>query len=222
MFESLKEAFRQAGENFRTELNRDRVPEALDRLLLALKEELAELTRQSGRLERELERVEAEGAAEAERAETCLRRRRLAEEIGDTETAALASEFAGKHRRRRELLVVNASALSKELAERRAMMAETTALYRAARDRREPLVATVGRARSRERMQRARELFEEMDRIAGKIENLETSSEATRELEQARDPGSVGEAPGGRGGDPIREEEADARLEVLKRKLSEE
>ncbi len=221
MFESLKEAFRQAGENFRTELNRDRTAEAVDRLLLALKDELAALTRESGRLERELEQVEAEAGAEAELAETCLRRGRMAEEIGDTETAALAWEFAGKHTRRRELLVGKASALSKEVAERGTMIAETTEMYAAARARRESIVAAVGRVRSRERMRAARELFEEMDRVAGKIENLEAANEAARELEEVRGPDSIDQATGVRG-DPTRAQEAEASLEALKRKLREE
>ncbi len=221
MFESLKEAFRQAGENFRAELNRDRTAEAVDRLLLALRDELAELTRNSGRLELELKRVEAEAAEEGEAAETCLRRGRMADEIGDDETAAVAREFAGKHWRRRELLLGKASALSKELAERKATIAEMTDMYAAARGRRESLVAAVGRARSRERMRQAHDLFEEMDRIAGRIEELEASSAGSRELEEVVGPGSIDEATHSRG-DRTRTEEADARLEALKRKVSEE
>ena len=221
MFESLKEAFRQAGENFRTELNRDRTAEAVDRLLLALKDELGALTRESGRLERELERVEAEGGAEAELAETCRRRARMAEEIGDAETAALAWEFAGKHNRRRGLLVGKASALSKEIAERRTMIAETTEMYTAARARREAIVAAVGRVRSRERMRAARELFEEMDRVAGKIENLDAANEAARGLEEAGGRDSIDQATGVQG-DPTRPEAAEGRLEALKQKLREE
>lgn len=219
MFESLKEAFRQAGENFRTELNRDRTAEAVDRLLLTLRDELADLTRESGQLQPKLERVEAAAAEEGEAAETCLRRGRMADQIGDAETAAVAREFAEKHRRRRELLLGKASALSKELAERKATIAEMTDMYTAARGRRESLLAAVGRARSRERMRQAHDLFEEMDRIARRIEELEASSAGSRELKDVG-PGSIDEATRGRG-DPAGTEEADARLETLKRKVNE-
>lgn len=221
MFESLRDAFRQAGENFRAELQRDSTPEAIDRLLLALRNELAALTQASHELRVELERVEVR--VEEERAETekCLRRGRLAEEIGDAETAAIALEFADKHRRRSELLLDKVGTLERELEERRAMFEEVTDTYAAVRDRRESIVAAVGRARSRGRMRQARTLFDEMDRIAGKIEKLDASSGDGFRPGETADPGSGADSASGH--EPRSPaDEAQARLDELKRGLARE
>ena len=215
MFESLRNAFRQAGENFRAELQRDRTPEAIDRLLLTLRDELAALTQASRELTLELERVETQAGEERREIETCLRRARMAEEIGDDETAAVAREFAGKHRLRRERLLGKAGALEHELGERRAMIEEVTEMYTAVRNRRESIVAAVGRARSRGRMRQARTLFDEMDRIAGKIERLDASSGDGLGPGGTADPDS--------GGEPrSTADEAEARLDELKRRMARE
>lgn len=215
MFESLRDAFRQAGENFRAELQRDRTPEAIDRLLLTLRDELAVLTQASRELTLELERVEAQAGEEGRELETCLRRARMAEEIGDAETAAVAREFAGKHRRRREHLLGKVDTLERELGERGDMIEEVTEMYTAVRNRRESIVAAVGRARSRGRMRQARTLFDEMDRIAGKIERLDASSGDSFRPGATAEPGS--------GGEPrTPADEAEARLDELKRRLARE
>lgn len=221
MFESLRDAFRQAGENFRAELQRDSTPEAIDRLLLALRNELAALTQASHELRLELERVEVRVVEERAETETCLRRGRLAEEIGDAETAAVALEFADKHRRRSELLLDKAGTLERELEERRAMIEEVTDMHAAVRDRRESIVAAVGRARSRGRMRQARTLFDEMDRIAGKIERLDASSGDGFRPGEAADPGSGADSASGH--EPRSPaDEAQARLDELKRRLDRE
>ena len=221
MFESLRDAFRQAAENFRAELQRDRTPEAIDRLLLTLRDELAALTQASRELTLELERVEARAGEERREIETCLRRARMAEDIGDAETAAVAREFAGKHRLRREHLLGKADALERELGERRAMIEEVTEMHAAVRNRRESIVAAVGRARSRGRMRQARTLFDEMDRIAGKIERLDAAGGDGFRPGETADPGSGGEPAFGAGpGSPA--DEAEARLDELKRRLARE
>ena len=221
MFDSLRDAFRQAGENFRAELQRDRTPEAIDRLLLTLRDELAALTQGSHELTLELERVEAQAGEERTETETCLRRARLAEKIGDAETAAVAREFAGKHRRRREHLLDKVGTLKRELRERRAMIEEVTEMYAAVRNRRGSIVAAVGRARSRGRMRQARTLFDEMDRIAGKIERLDASSGDGLRPGETADPDSGGDPAFGRETrSPA--DEAEARLDELKRRLARE
>lgn len=215
MFESLRDAFRQAGENFRAELQRDRTPEAIDRLLLTLRDELAALTQASRELTLELERVAAQAREERREIETCLRRARMAEEIDDAETAAVAREFAGKHRRRREQLLGKVDTLELELGERGAMIEEVTEMYTAVRNRRESIVSAVGRARSRGRMRQARTLFDEMERIAGKIERLDASSGDSFR------PGDTAEQDAG--GEPRSPaDEAEARLDELKQKLGRE
>lgn len=221
MFESLRDAFRQAGENFRAELQRDRTPEAIDHLLLTLRNELAALTQASRELKLELERVEAQAEGERAETETCVRRGRLAEEIGDAETAAVAHEFAEKHRRRREHLQEKAGVLERELGERRAMIEEVTDMYAAVRNRRESIVAAVGRARSRGRMRQARTLFDEMDRIAGKIERLDVSSGDGFRPGETADPSSGADPASGH--EPRSPpDEAQARLDELKQRLARE
>ena len=215
MFESLRDAFRQAGENFRAELQRDRTPEAIDRLLLTLRDELAALTQASRELTLELERVQARAGEERRELETCLRRARMAEEIGDAETAAVAREFAGKHRRRREHLLGKVDTLERELGERGAMIEEVTEMYTAVRNRRESIVSAVGRARSRGRMRQARTLFDEMDRIAGKIERLDAGGGDSFGPGETAEPGAGGEPRS-----PA--DEAEARLDELKQKLARE
>ena len=105
MFESLSDIFRQVGENSRTDLQRDCALEAINRLLLTLRNEMAALTYTSHELTHELERVEAQAEEERAETETCLRRGRLAEEIGDAESAAVAREIADKNRRHHEHLL---------------------------------------------------------------------------------------------------------------------
>ena len=79
---------------------------------------MAALTYTSHELTHVLARVE-EAQAEEERAETetCLRRGRLAEEIGDAESAAVAREIADKNRRHHEHLLDKVGTLEEERAD---------------------------------------------------------------------------------------------------------
>ena len=100
MFASLRKAFRQAVENFQSEVNRDRIPDAADQLLRAMRTELIELQRQSKELEKELEAVQEGARREHEATKTCLRREEMAREIDDKKTASVARNFARKHLQR--------------------------------------------------------------------------------------------------------------------------
>lgn len=214
MFESLRQAFREALDNFRTELNRDRVPEAADRLLRAMQEELVGAKAALSRLEDELAAVEEEARSEEAEARTCLRRESMAEEIGDGDTAAVARDFAAKHLRRKDLLEEKAAVLRRELADRRAEVAEMTDQLRSAKVHREALIASAGRAGARERFQEAETLFEEMDRMADRIQDLESRVDGAAEVERVLDPLA--------GSEPPPEIDVDARLEELKRRMGRE
>jgi predicted RNase H-like nuclease (RuvC/YqgF family) len=117
MFESLRDAFRQAVVNFRTELNREDSPDDPNSALQVMKRELDRARDRRNRLTREVARVVQEAEEEARREDTCLRRAELASRIPDEETAELAREFADRHRRRKEILERKIEVLRLELAE---------------------------------------------------------------------------------------------------------
>jgi hypothetical protein len=213
MFESLRQAFREAVDNFRTELNRDRVPEAADRLLKAMEQELVSARSALSRLEEEVASVEAQARAEEEEARTCLRRESMALKIDDQETAKVARDFAAKHLRRKDLLQEKASVLKRELADREVEAAEMMEQLKSARVHRESLLASAGRTGARDQLQQAEDLFEEMDRMAERIQDMESRVDATGEVDELLDPaGSRRSAP-----PPV--DDVDARLEELKRRM---
>jgi hypothetical protein len=115
MFESLRQAFREAVENFHTELNRDALPEATDRLLAAMSTEVVDAHRRLDELRAEIGEVRNEAKREEEMARTCVRREEMARGIGDSETQEVARQFALRHLRRKEVLDEKAEVLEREV-----------------------------------------------------------------------------------------------------------
>jgi phage shock protein A len=212
MFESLRQAFREASENFRTELNRDRVPEAADRLLRAMESELVDVRVQLDELRTQIDRTIAAATREEEEARTCLRREELALRISDEETAAVARDFAAKHLRRKDLLAEKASVLQRELSDRELELEEMTGQLKEARVRREALTASAGRTGARSSFQEADDLFSALDRMAEKIGDTEAAADAASEL---------GDYLDGDFRPPPREPDMEARLAELKRRMGE-
>src|SRR5881396_3540413 len=99
MFEDLRDAFREALENFKHELNRDDVPPTVDRLLLAMQTELTQARELVSALEKQI----ADARGQAEEA-TCRRRAQMASKVGDEETARIALEYAVRYERRRVVM----------------------------------------------------------------------------------------------------------------------
>jgi len=230
MFESLRQAFREAVHNFQTELNRDSVPEAADRLLRAMEKELGGARVELDRLAREVEQVRAEAAREEDEARTCLRREDMARRIGDEETARIAHEYATRHLKRKDLLEEKASVLARELADRRRETEEMTERLKEARLRRDALAATAGRTGAHSRLQEAEDLFGEMDRMADRIRDLEGHADAVREIDEmdlGGERGGVGGGGGSGGGAgsggvrPDPDADVEARLAELKRRMGE-
>jgi phage shock protein A len=219
MFDSLRQAFREAVENFRTELNRDQVPEAADKLLRAMERELTETRVHLDRLANDLERVRAEAEREEAEARTCLRREEMARKIGDAETEGVAREFAVRHLRRKDLLQEKAAVLERELEDRRAEMDEMVKQLKEARVKREALTASAGRTGARERLREADDLFSEMDRMAERIRDVEARAAAAEELGGMDLFGSEASGPER---PPPSEAEVDARLAELKRRMGRE
>ena len=87
MFENLRDAFREAISNFKEELERDRVPESVDRLLVGMRDEVTSAKVQVRELEDQLEKARAQADRERREAETARRRGRMARDIADDETA---------------------------------------------------------------------------------------------------------------------------------------
>ena len=214
MFASLRKAFRQAVENFQSEVNRDRIPDAADRLLRAMRAELIELQRQSKELERELEAVQERARREHEATKTCLRREEMAREIDDKKTASVARDFAGKHLQRQEILSEKSVVLTRELHERRENLEEMKDQFQEALLRRESLRATEGRTHTRGHTRQTDDLFQEMDCIAERIKDLETHTQAAQDIDETLGDGFFS------AGDVLPEHELDARLEALKKRMN--
>lgn len=184
MFENLRAAFREAVENFKEELNRDQVPEAVDRLLSGMRDEVTEAKTRLHDLEAGIERALLEAEREKREVATCLRREEMARKIGDEETARVAVEFREKHTRRREVLEGKAVALQRELEVRRAEIEEMIEHIKEAQKRRDALAAEAGRSTARDSIRGTEDLFDELDRMADKIEDTEARSEAAQALDE--------------------------------------
>lgn len=220
MLDDLREAFRKAVRNFRTELGRDDVPDTVDALLHGMRQELIDARSYISRLEEEIERTLLLAEREGKEVEVCRRREALATKVPDEETAALARDFAVKHERRRDVLNRKALALKEELEVRRTEADEMVVAIKSARSRRDELAATMGRAATRDTIGGADDLFSELDRMAEKISDSDRRNKATEEL-LADDPladDAEFDALERRSPSP---EELDQRLGELKRRMQE-
>lgn len=198
MFQKLRDAFREAVDNFREELNRDAVPGAAgDRYLTGMRREMEGAEAYLERLEREIREAEEEAARERADGETCRRREAMARRIEDGETARIAAEFAQRHERREQVLKAKAAALRDELAIRREEAREMRSTYQEAAELRRSAVGSKGSAGDPD----LRRVREALDRRS-----------AEREVEELlRDFDPPNHRPS--------ESELQARLEELKRRM---
>ena len=198
MFENLRNAFREAVENFNRELRREGVTETVDGLLKGMEKE-AVATR-SG----------------LDSLKVCRRREALARKIGDADTAGIAAQFAEKHDNRQRVQSDKAKAIEAEIRLHESEYAEMIQQIRKARANRDSLAATAGRTQARGSINRTDDLFGELDRMADRIEGSADDAGATEDL---FDDGPEFDATLRRS---RREEVADARLEELKRRMGRE
>ncbi|MBT8398247.1 MAG: hypothetical protein HKO65_19445 [Gemmatimonadetes bacterium] len=218
MFENLRNAFREAIDNFNKELGRDEVPDVVDGLLRQMHEEVTDTKAQLYTLEEQIKRAIQLSEMEEKEAATCRRREEMARKIGDNETADVAAEYAEKHERRREIQAQKALALREELEQKRGEVADMMVKLKEAKAKRESLAATSGRAEARNAIGGAGDLFDELDRMAEKIDGIDHQREAEEDLlEEFGDLEASGPPPG-----PSPEEIAEARLKELKRAMGEE
>lgn len=216
MFENLRNAFREAMENFNKELDRDQVPGAVDRLLAGMRDEVADAKVRIRELEDQIARADAEGAREKTEASTARRRGKLAADINDTETVQLAEQYVQRHDERQRILEQKSAALRQELVIRQREVEEMLAQVKDAQTKRDGLAATSGRSGARESLRAADDLFAELDRMAEAIGDEDARAKAAEEfgeLDLDADP----DLP-----PPPLPVDFDERLEELKRRMGKE
>ena len=215
MFDNLRQAFREAVDNFKDELGHDEIPEAVNRLLREMKREAADTKAEIRRLEEAIQGAIEKAEKEKGEGKTCRRREKMALEISDEETARLAREYAEKHEHRRSVLEHKALALKEELDMRRDEFREMIEAIKGAEKNRDGLTATVGRASARNSIEEADDLFSQLDRFADEIEADDARRKANIELDDLIDdrPDRFESRP-----DP-EEIDVDARLDALKRAM---
>lgn len=216
MFENLRRAFKEAFDNFTEELNRDQVPETVDRLLRGMYQEVTDAQTYVHGLEEQIARTEKAVAKEAAEIATCHRREEMATKIGDEETARIAREYGAKHERTQDVLEQKAKALREELKVRRAEVTEMLAKVKEAKEQRDALTAQAGRTDAHQTIGQADDLFAELDRMAEKISGEQSQADAAEELWY--------EIDSGLGPEPEAEPETtvDERLAELKRRMGRE
>ncbi len=217
MFEDLRRAFREAVSNFKEELGRDEIPEAVDKLLLGMRNELADAKVGIKELEDQIARAVQEAERERDEAATCRRRERMARDIGDGETADVAAEYADKHEERQRLLEQKANAVRNELAFSRNEVDEMLEKVKEAQSKRDSITATAGRSEARESIGATDDLFSQLDRMAEKIGDEAARGEAAASMDPL-DLHVDMDAPPRRSA----EVDYDARLAELKRRMDDQ
>jgi hypothetical protein len=220
MFEDLRNAFREALDNFNKELERDRVPETADELLGAMSRELGDELALIRGLEADLEKTLATAAREKDAAATNRRREQMARNIADEETARLAGQHAARNESHHAVLEKKAEAIREEIAFRNHSLEEMRAQFLAAKEKRGSLGATAGRTGARRALSEADDLFAELDRMADKMEGGRAHAEAAEALDDldldapsAASYDEMDEPP------PREELDVDAALAELKRRM---
>jgi phage shock protein A len=217
MFDNLRNAFREAIENFNKELARDQVPEAVDSLLAGMRAEVADAQARVRELEVLITRATAEAEREKTEAATARRRGKMAEDIGDADTAQVAAQYVASREERQRVLEQKAAAMKEELAIRTREVEDMLVKVKEAQTSRDGLAATAGRTGARESLYAADDLFSELDRMAEKIGHEDAQARAAEELADLGLDADPDFAP-----PPPPEVDLDARLEDLKRKMGRE
>lgn len=221
MFDDLRAAFKEALDNFNKELSRGQVAETADKLLAGMKSEIADEKAQVAGIEDQLEKARQQIERLARESATARRREAMAKEIDDAETVKLAGDYATKADSHRAVLEKKVAALQEELDFRQRTVEEMFARFHEAKEKREALTATTGRSGARESISAADDLFDELDRMAEKIEGNKARGDAAEAFDELDfdEPSEfhvdIDEPPA------QRELDVDAALEELKRRMKE-
>lgn len=152
MLSDLGRVFRESLAAFHAELGRCEPEDEVASLLSAMRRELVEARAAIPGYRKAVEAAEASLRGERELIVQCERREAAARRIGDSETARIAGEFAGKHRARAQVLEQKVRASRAELDLRSGEAEDMMKRFRDAEASRFGLVAELRTARTRARM----------------------------------------------------------------------
>ena len=178
MLDDLRQAFREALDNFHKELGGDQVSETADTLLIGMKNEIISEKVQVAELQDQLAETMAKVARLEENIETAKRRRGLARGIGDNDTAGLAGDWLSKAKDQRTILLKKAEALQDEVEFHSQSVDEMPSRFQEAQLKRETLSAASGRTTAYESITDIEELFHDLNRVARSITDDETNNPA--------------------------------------------
>ncbi|MBT3324986.1 MAG: hypothetical protein HN396_01915 [Gemmatimonadales bacterium] len=222
MFEDLRRAFREGIDNFNKELNREHVPETVDKLIKGMIDEITDAKSGLGELENQIKKALIESEKEKGEAQTARRREQMANEIGDAETAMIAASFAEKHEQHQTVLEQKALALKAEFEFREAGIEEMMSKIKEAKTKRESISATAGRTGARESISAADDLFSELDRMSDKIDGEKAKGDAAEAFSEIDLGGTDSDTHIDMNDAPRAEPDFDAALEELKRRMGKE
>lgn len=215
MFDDLRQAFREAVQNFKDEINRDQVPGTVDEILRAMVQETTDTKARLQKVTEDLEAARTRVKSESDQVATMARREGMARDIGDEETARLAGEFRAKHEERLQVFQKKATALEEEERLLGAEVTEMLARVKEARARRDSLTAEAGRAGARDSLNESGDLFDQFKRMEAKIEGDEFEAEAAQDMSESFSEYQIDlDAP-----PPSAEVDFDAALQELKRRM---
>jgi hypothetical protein len=166
MFDELRQAFREALDNFNKELSRDQVSETADALLIEMKNEIISAKAQIAGLEDQLVKTMAEVADLAEDIVTAQRRQELARGISDEDTAGLAGDWLSKAKDQRTILLKKAGALQEEVEFRSQTIDEMYSRFKEAQLKQETLSTTSARTTASESIKDVEELLDDLNLMA--------------------------------------------------------
>jgi hypothetical protein len=221
MFDELRHAFREAVDNFKQEIGRDDVPEAVGRLLREMKREAADTKAEIRRLEEAINGAIERAEKEKTSGKTCRRREKMALEISDEETARVAREYAEKHEHRRSVLEHKALALKEELDMRQEEFGDMIEAIKGAEKNSAGLAATAGRSSARDTIDETDDLFSQLDRIADEIGGDSARRAAAEEVDDLFDDGKDRSDTHLDPEPELTEIDVEARLAALKKAMGE-
>ncbi len=205
----------------RMEAKQDGVSEDdIDRVIHAMREELVETRARITELEALLRSQLRQADEERDAARIAERRAAKAAEIGDTETVEVANRFAARHRQRLEVLVIKAEAAQAEIQQHRAEAAQGAEQLKSAMAGRDSLSVQQRRARAIGHSASRFDSVDAFDRMADKMESRTDLDEAQREVESELNPSAGAPRRDFAAERELREAQADAMLEELKRRMS--
>jgi phage shock protein A len=214
MINDLKNLFSSAWDSFLAELGRRDPEDHVAALLGGMRREMVDARAALPLYEDAVRAAEAELARERKALDDAVRRGGLAERINDAETVRVAAEFAERHRRRVAVLEDKVRAARAEQELRAEEVQEMMRRYKEADANRFALLNDIRRAQSQERLDGMAnaKAFDDFGRTAAKMETEMAYQDALDELSDLAGPPPP--PPG-----PSREDEVEARLQEMKRRM---